>query len=62
MSKFSYPGGVTSEFGEAGSKLPPSPTSTRRFGQLPDLAVRDDFDGPLPETELDTWEEHAEEG
>ncbi|MDG4666354.1 hypothetical protein [Mycobacterium sp. 236(2023)] len=37
------------------------PTSPRRFGQLPDLAVRDDFDNPLSETELDMWEGRAEE-
>ncbi|RIT15043.1 hypothetical protein D2E81_25005 [Mycobacteroides abscessus] len=56
-----YPGGVTSECGDTGSKPPPSPTSPRRFRQLP-LTVRDDFDDPLPETELDTWEGRAEEG
>lgn len=61
MSRLPYPGGVTSECGDTGSKMPLSPTSPRRFGQLPDLAVRDDFDDPLPETELDTWEGRASE-
>lgn len=36
------------------------PASPRRFGQLPDLAVPDDFDKPLPEDgwpsdDLDDW-------
>lgn len=56
MSRRPYPGGVTSECGDTGSTLPPSPTPPRPFGQLPDLAVPDDFDDPLPETELATWE------
>lgn len=41
---------------------PSSPTPLRRFGQLPDLAVRDDFDDPLPEAELGTWERGVSEG
>lgn len=61
MSRLPYPGGVTSECGDTGATLPPSPTPPRRFGQLPDLAVPDDFDDPLPETELDMWEERASE-
>jgi hypothetical protein len=28
----------------------------RRFGQLPALRVPDDFDEPLPESELAAWE------
>lgn len=56
-----YPGGVTSECGDTGPNMPLSSTPPRRFGQLPDLAVRDDFDDPLPETELDTWEGRASE-
>jgi prevent-host-death family protein len=29
----------------------------RRFGQLPSLVVPDDFDAPLPEAEIATWED-----
>ncbi|MGB3355544.1 MAG: hypothetical protein WBB00_22645 [Mycobacterium sp.] len=50
---------MTSEGGDTGSELPMSPAPPRRFGQLPDLAVPDDFDDPLPETELATWEGRA---
>lgn len=28
----------------------------RRFGQLPNLSVPDDFNDPLPESELTAWE------
>jgi prevent-host-death family protein len=28
----------------------------RRFGQLPNLTVPDDFDAPLPDSELAGWE------
>ncbi|WP_234815426.1 MULTISPECIES: hypothetical protein [Mycolicibacterium] len=47
---------MTSECGDTESTLPLSPAPPRRFGQLPDLAVSDDFDDPLPETELATWD------
>jgi hypothetical protein len=59
MSRLPYPGGVTSKCGDTGSPLPLSSAPPRRFGQLPDLAVPDDFDDPLPETELTTWEGRA---
>ena len=63
MSQLPYPGGVTSEGGDTGSELPLSPAPPRRFGPLPDLAVPDDFDDPLPETELASWEgRHSDEG
>lgn len=51
-----YPGGVTSDGGDIGSKGPLSPTPPRQFGQLPDLAVPDDFDEPLPPSEAAVWE------
>lgn len=51
-----YPGGVTSDGGDIGSKGPLSPTPPRQFGQLPDLAVPDDFDEPLPTSEAAVWE------
>lgn len=57
MSQLPYPGGMTSEDGDAGSELPLPPTPPRRFGQLPDLAIPDDFDEPLPSTEAAVWEE-----
>jgi prevent-host-death family protein len=31
----------------------------RRFGQLPSLAVPEDFDDPLPESELAAWEANS---
>ncbi len=36
----------------------PSPAhpSPRRFGQFPGLEVAVGFDGPLPDSELQTWE------
>jgi prevent-host-death family protein len=36
--------------------LSPVEPQTRRFGLLPGLAIGDDFDEPLPESELSAWE------
>ena len=36
--------------------LTPVRETPRRFGQLPNLVVPDDFDDPLPESELAAWE------
>ena len=36
--------------------LVPVQQTPRRFGQLPNLIVPDNFDEPLPEAELDAWE------
>ena len=36
--------------------LMPVQQTPRRFGQLPNLIVPDNFDEPLPETELVAWE------
>ena len=36
--------------------LMPIQQTPRRFGQLPNLIVPDNFDEPLPETELVAWE------
>ncbi|MCV7145695.1 prevent-host-death protein [Mycobacterium riyadhense] len=36
--------------------LVPVHDTPRRFGQLPNLTVPDDFDDPLPESELAAWE------
>jgi prevent-host-death family protein len=36
--------------------LVPVRETPRRFGQLPNLAVPEDFDDPLPESELAAWE------
>jgi len=47
---------VTSEGGGTGSELPLSPVAPRRFGQLPNVAIPDDFDEPLPTTEAAVWE------
>jgi prevent-host-death family protein len=31
----------------------------RRFGQLPGMHVPDDFDVPLPEAEIATWQDNS---
>jgi prevent-host-death family protein len=36
--------------------LVPVRETPRRFGQLPNLAVPEHFDDPLPESELAAWE------
>ncbi|OBK57252.1 prevent-host-death protein [Mycobacterium gordonae] len=36
--------------------LSPVNPAPRRFGQLPMLAVPDDFDEPLPDAEIAAWE------
>ena len=38
------------------ARLVPFRPLPRRFGQLPNLSVPDDFDEPLPEAELAAWE------
>lgn len=43
---------MTSEDGDTGPKRTPP----RRFGQLPDLAITDDFDEPLLPDEIEAWE------
>lgn len=50
-----YPDVVTDDGGDDGVGVP-SPASPRRFGQLPDLKVSDDFDEPLPRSEVAIWE------
>jgi hypothetical protein len=40
----------------APSDVQPATNSTRRFGQLENLAVPDNFDDPLPDTEITAWE------
>ncbi|WP_349319072.1 hypothetical protein [Mycolicibacterium canariasense] len=50
---------MTSECGDTGSPLPLSSAPPRRFRQLPNLAVPDDLDDPLPETEITEWEGRA---
>jgi prevent-host-death family protein len=39
------------------AKLVPVQPMPRTFGQLPNLVVPNDFDEPLPESELATWED-----
>ncbi|UXA21349.1 hypothetical protein [Mycobacterium sp. SMC-4] len=43
---------MTDEAGETGVE----PTPPRRFGQLPNLVVPNDFDEPLPPAETAVWE------
>jgi prevent-host-death family protein len=38
--------------------LTPAPRQ-RRFGQLPGMYVPDDFDRPLPETEVAAWQDNS---
>jgi prevent-host-death family protein len=38
------------------AKLVPVKPVPRTFGQLPNLVVPNDFDAPLPESELAAWE------
>ena len=38
------------------ARLVPVTPGSRRFGQLPNLVVPDDFDDALPESELAAWE------
>ncbi|PQP40001.1 type II toxin-antitoxin system Phd/YefM family antitoxin [Mycolicibacterium austroafricanum] len=38
------------------AKLVPVEPAPRRFGQLPNLLVSNDFDEPLPDSELARWE------
>jgi len=38
------------------ARLVPFRPVPRRFGQLPHLVVPDDFDEPLPESEIAAWE------
>ena len=56
MSSLPYPGGVINEGGDTGSRLPLPPTPPRRFGQMPNDAIPDDFDEPLPPTEAAVWQ------
>jgi hypothetical protein len=37
-------------------KATPPKWRTRRFGQIPQLVVSDEFDDPLPDSETDVWE------
>jgi hypothetical protein len=37
-------------------KATPPKGRTRRFGQIPQLVVSDEFDDPLPDSETDVWE------
>jgi prevent-host-death family protein len=38
------------------AKLVPVTPVPRKFGQLPSLQIPNDFDAPLPESELAAWE------
>ncbi len=38
------------------AKLVPLQPAPRKFGQLPNLVVPNDFDDPLPDSELARWE------
>lgn len=42
--------------GEPVAQLIPIAATPRRFGQLPNLVVPDDFDDALPDDELAAWE------
>lgn len=53
----SYSGSEANDGGDLG----PGPDALRRFGQLPGLAISDDFDQPLPESEVAVWETCGED-
>ena len=40
--------------------LSPVHQRPRMFGQLPTLAIGDDFDAPLPDSEIAAWEGHPD--
>jgi prevent-host-death family protein len=42
--------------GRAVAVLSPAHPRPRKFGQLPALAVPDDFDEPLPDAEIAAWQ------
>ena len=39
--------------------LVPIQQAPRRFGQLPNLTVPEDFDDPLPDSELAAWQDNS---
>ncbi|WP_374158296.1 type II toxin-antitoxin system Phd/YefM family antitoxin [Mycobacterium sp. G7A2] len=47
---------IITNHGREVAHLVPAHPSPRRFGQLPSLKVPADFDEPLPESELASWE------
>lgn len=49
---------MATDAGNKGVGHPP-PTPPRNFGQLPALSVSDDLDEPLPQAEVDAWEDSA---
>lgn len=50
---------VITNHGEPVAVLSPFVDAPRRFGQLPTLAVPDDFDASLPDSELAAWEQDS---
>lgn len=46
-------------YGRPVAMLVPIQPVPRRFGQFPNLVVPEDFDDPLPESELAAWEDNA---
>ena len=50
---------VITSHGEPVAVLSPFIDAPRRFGQLPTLIVPDDFDLPLPDSELAAWEDNS---
>ncbi len=50
---------IITSHGEPVAVLSPYIDSPRRFGQLSTLTVPDDFDAPLPDSELAAWEDKS---
>lgn len=50
---------IITSHGEPVAVLSPFVDTPRRFGQLPTLSVPDDFDAPLPDSELTAWEQDS---
>ncbi len=48
---------IITSHGEPVAQLIPIAAVPRRFGQLPNMVVPNNFDDPLPEDELAPWED-----
>lgn len=47
---------VITNHGRDVARLVPATPTPRQFGQMPNLSIPEDFDEPLPDTELARWE------
>lgn len=47
---------IITNHGRDVARLVPATPTPRQFGQMPNLSIPEDFDEPLPDTELVRWE------